>query len=164
MTKLLSLTNICISVWQKYLSSVQMHLLKDTFCSGSMIHNFTVQHSLKYEWNFGKNICTIIPATQEKIYNYTSVSWHWWWDTVCAHKHHIQSFLSAIAAYASKHDRFSSSRQPHSWKIHVWAHQFRMSVLAGGWMFKYHIEQEILYLLILITDGPFKDCLYWHPE
>lgn len=54
-----------------------------------------------------------------------------------------------------KHD-YSSSMQPHSWKIHVWAHQFRMSVLAGGWMFKYHIAQEVLYLLILITDRQLK--------
>lgn len=105
-TKLLSLTNICISAWQKYLSSVQMHLLKDTLCSGSTIHNFTVQHSLNHEWNFGKSACTIILATQEKIYNYTLFSDIGGGSTVCAHKHHTQSFLSPTAAHASKHDYF----------------------------------------------------------
>lgn len=153
MTKLLSL-NICISVWQNYLSSVQMHLLKDTFCSGSTIHNFTVQHSLKYEWNFGKNICAVILATQGKIYNCTSIFWHWWWDhCMCTPTSYTELLVSHCCpcqrTWPLLRSVYSSSTQPHSWKIHVWAHQFWMSVLARGWMFKYHTEQEILYLLIL---------------
>lgn len=113
MTKLLSLTNICISVWQKYLSSVQMHLLKDTSCSCSTIHNFTVQHSLKYEWNFGKK-CLYNKSynTGEKFIITLLFSDIGGGTTVCAHKHHIQSLLSPTAAYASEHDRFSGACIP----------------------------------------------------
>lgn len=143
-TKLLSLTNICISVWQKCLLSVQMHLLKDTFCSGSTIHNFTVQPSLKYEWNFEKNVCMKILATQEKIYNYTSIFWHWWWDHwMCTQASYTELLVSHCCpcqrTWPLLRSVNSSSMQPCSWKIHGWTHQFRMSALAGGWIFKYHI-------------------------
>lgn len=155
MTKLLSLTNICISVWQKYLSSVQMHLLKDTSCSCSTIHNFTVQHSLKYKWNFGKK------CLYNKSYNmgekfiitllFSDIGGG---TTVCAHKHHIQiiyrvyclPLLPMPANMTASRERVFQQHQPHSWKIHAWARQFRMPVLAGGWMFKYHIAQEIFQL------------------
>lgn len=64
----------------------------------------------------GKNVCTIILAQQEKIYNYTSIFPHWWWDhnirtCVC---HHTYALCLPTAACAGEHECFKCVFQQYA--------------------------------------------------